>query len=488
MVTSGADLIVKGGLLVDGKSVRRADVLVRDGKVSKTGTDLPYHSAARVIDASGKYVLPGVIDCHAHPGHVGNMRADQMDAFSVCAAFGGVTTIIAFVGSLFASDSEYTPDVVKRFSEEGERISYLDFSAHGFFIGSVDSERAVDDLIDMGVTSFKMFMSDPYSGMMTSDDKLLRVMGKAADAGGLVMVHAENGYAIDYLTRKFMAEGKTGPKYLLPATPNITEAEAFYRAATYAKVTGCPLYAVHLSTREVVHLLRMVRSETPTIFGETCPHYLTMTNDEVLDKGALARVAPPLREEHDVEAMWKAVADGTISTIGSDSVGYLLKHKNIGGITPVPMDEDHPDVPFSGNIFEARAGFNTIEYMVPIIFTYGVQSGRITLPRMVKVLCENPAKIFGLYPRKGALKDGSDADLVVWDPAVRTVASSKHQHGNTDLCSFEGYELGAMPVLTMQRGEIVMENGKVVRPQGRARFLSRDTSKAAYSPAGYSVD
>ena len=485
MTTPKADVLIQGGLLASGRGVQRADVLVGDGKVAEVGSDLSSRTASRTIDATGKYVLPGAIDSHAHP-----MSMDKMDAFSTCAAFGGVTTIIAFAGSIKAwgYQAPTTADAIKRFIADSEKISHLDFSVHATFVGETEVEKTVPELIDMGVISFKMFMSYPRRGMMMPDQKMLQVMELVGARGGLVMVHAENGYCIDYLTDKFLAAGTVSLEYYLPSQPNILEAEAFYRAATYARVTGCPLYGVHLSTKEVLPFLRMVREEAPNVFGETCPHYLTLTNDEVLTKGPLGKVGPPLREQVDVEAMWQAVADGTISTIGSDSTGYNIKHKNIGGLAPVPVDEKHPDVPFSGNILEARHGLNTIEYMVPVVFTHGVQRGRITLPRLVQVFCENPAKIFGLYPQKGTLQVGSDADLVVWDPAKETVASIERQHGNTDYCTFEGFQLVGIPVLTMQRGEVVMENGQLVRPQGRARFLPGDPNKAAYAKGESKVE
>ena len=483
MSTPKADVLVKGGLLVSGRGVQRADVLIHDGKVAETGPDLSSREAHRTIDAAGKYVLPGAIDAHAHPVYM-----DKMDAFSTCAAFGGVTTLIPFVGNMNVTKSTPVPDVVKRFIDEAEQISHLDFAAHAVFLGVDDAEPAVPELLDIGVISFKMFMLHARRGRWTPDDRMLRIMELASAGGGLAMVHAENGPAFDYLVDKFLARGTVGPEWYLPSQPNILEAEAFFRAATYARITGCPLYAVHLTTKEVLPLLRMVREEAPNIFGETCPHYLTLTNDEVLTKGPVGKVGPPLREQVDNDALWQAVADGTLSTIGSDSTGYLIKHKNVGGLSDVSTDDIRADVPFTGNILEARHGLNTIEYMVPVVFTHGVQRGRITLPRLVQLFCENPAKIFGLYPQKGTLQVGSDADLVLWDPAVQTTASIERQHGNTDFCSFEGFQLVGMPVLTMQRGEVVVENGQLIRPQGRARFLPGNPDKAAYAAGGYKVE
>jgi dihydropyrimidinase len=378
----------------------------------------------------------------------------------------------------------FTPDVVATFIEESERTSYLDFAIHGFFLGNAETEESIPELLKMGILSFKFFMSSPRRGMLTTDAKLLTVMDQIAAGGGMVMIHAENGFAIDHLVDRHLAEGTVAPEYYLPSHPAYLEAEAAFRAVALARATGCPLYLVHLSSREVLRVLRDARAENPNVYGETCPHYLTLTNDELLRRGPLAKVAPPLRETEDVDAMWTAVADRTISVIGSDSTGYQRKHKNVGGLKPVPIDQNHPDVEFSGNIFEARYGLNTIEYMMPVVFREAVHRGRLSLNRFVEVFSENPAKLFGLYPRKGSIEVGADGDVVVWDPSAAATASATRQHGNADFATFEGFELLGIPVLTMQRGEIVMENGELVGRQGRSEFLARDRQATAYAPMG----
>lgn len=475
-----ADLLVKGGMVVSGRAVFRADIVVRNGKVAELSPDLSLRPASRTIDAKGKYVLPGAIDCHAHP-----VYQDKMDDFSICAAFGGVTTIMAFVGNFknwgFAG---YTPDIVRQFIRESEAISCLDFSVHAAFQGTDDPEKSLPELIEMGVSSFKMFMTHRRRGRMMPDEKMLRVMEMAASLGGLAMVHAENGCCQDYLLDKFMAEGKTSPEYFLKSQPNISEAEALFRAGVYAGITGCPLYGVHLSAKESLPILRLLREQGYTIYGETCPQYLTLTNDEVLRKGALGKTGPPLRGQADLEALWKAVAEGTLQTIGSDSAGFTVAQKQTGGQSTEHFlnIREHPTQ--MRDIFDARFGFNTIQYMVPVVFTEGVQKGRITLPRLVQLFCENPAKIFGMYPRKGTLEPGSDADLVIWDPSKTATATAKEQKGNTDWTPFEGFELQGMPVLTMQRGEVIVENNKWVGERGRGQFIHRSPRKAAYAPKG----
>ena len=481
MGTEKADVLVKGGRVVTGKDVAHLDLLIKDGRVQRLGEGLTQTEAARVIDASGKYVLPGAIDSHCHP-----VYSDKMDNYTICAAYGGITTVIAFVGNVSSwGFSGYTGDVIKEFIEEGERVSYLDFAVHGAYTTADEDavSRSVPELIRMGVISFKMFMAYRRRGMMMSDEGMIKVMDLAARDGGLPMVHAENACCIDYLTDRYTEQGKTSAEWFLPSQPNILEAEGVHRAAVFSQMVGSPLYPVHLSTHEALPIVRGFREQGLPLFTETCPHYLTLTNDEVLKKGALAKVGPPLRNQEDCDALWEAVADGTIDVVASDSGGFTRLQKLTGGQTAAP--EGGPDKTEIENIFEARYGLNTIEFMVPVVWSNGVNNGLITLPRLVQLFCENPAKIFGLYPKKGTLETGSDADLVIWDPNV--VHWVEGQHGNADFSSFEGFELLGMPELTMQRGEVVMEKGKIVGRSGRGRFLPGDPNIAAYAAKGHKL-
>ena len=474
-----ADVLVRGGLLVTGQGISLRDVLVKDGRVQELGDDLSQREASRVIEASGKYVLPGAIDSHCHP-----VYSDKVDQYSLCAAYGGITTIIPFVGNVSAWGwSGYTTDVIKEFIEETERLSYLDFSIHAAYTAADEDSlrRSAPELIRMGVISLKMFMAYRRRGMMMSEDSMIQVMDMAARDGGLAMVHAENGCCIDYLIDRYTGEGKTSAQWFLPSQPNILEAEGVHRAAVFSQIVGCPLYPVHLSTHEALPLVRGFREQGLPLFTETCPQYLTLTNDEVLKNGPMGKVGPPLRQQEDCEALWLALADGTIDVVGSDSAGITRRQKLTGGMTTELVDAQAT----GENIFEARYGLNIIEFMVPVVWSYGVNKGRITLPRLVQVFCENPAKIFGLYPKKGAIQPGSDADLVIWDPARVHIVD--RQHGNTDFSSFEGFELLGMPDLTMQRGEVIMEKGEIVGRQGRGRFLPGDPNAAAYAPKGHKI-
>lgn len=472
------DVLIRGGLLATGQGIQRADILVRNGKVARVAEELSDARARRVINASGKYILPGVVDAHQHP-----VYADKMDTASLSAAFGGITTLIPFVGNIRAWGFQgRTSECIKGFIEEAGRTSYLDFGVHGAFVADDDVAQELPKLVQMGVISFKCFMTYPRRGMMMPDAKLLQIMALAADLGAITMVHAENGYGIDYLVDYFTSRGLTDKEFFALSQPNLVEAEAVFRACTYASLTGCPLYLVHLSAHEVIDLLLDFKDRGVQVYGETCPQYLTLTNEAVLEQGALAKIGPPLRGEEDNEAMWAGLVLGALDAIGSDACGYTREEKmRLAG--PMRTDEAPP----ARNIFEARFGAPGAEQMLPVVYHHGVNRGRLTLPRLVQVLCENPAKLFGLYPRKGALRPGSDADLVVFDPSVRHTLGAATQHCKADYTLYEGWEVLGAPVLVMQRGEPVVEEGRLVRPQGHAQFLPGDPERAAYAPRGHAV-
>jgi len=485
MTHQPADVLVTGGLLVSGDGISKGDVLIRGEKVVQVGEGLSNRDVGKTIDASGKYVLPGGVDAHAHPTF-----SDKIDNMSICAAFGGVTTLICFVGSLPSwGYPGKTEDIVTQFIEEAERKSVLDVGVHAILTPEDESRISIiiPRLIREGVLSFKMFMTyTPRTPNMPHlqmpDHVLVEIMDLTARNGGIAQVHCETGCCIDYLADISVEAGNTGPEWHAPSQPSILEVEAVTRAATFSAVTGCPLYPVHLSAREVPAVIRHFRElDKAPLYAETCPHYLTLTNEEVLAKGPLAKVGPPLREREDNDAMWQAVADGTINVIGSDSTGFSSAEKFGGPDNKARAGDDISRF----NIFQGTFGANTIEHMMPVIWSRGVNEGRITLPVLVRQLCENPAKIFGLYPQKGSLQEGSDADLVVWDPTA--THKVRGQHGNADFSTFEGFELLGMPVLTMQRGDVVIEDGELVRPPGKARFIPGVPDRAAYALKGYNV-
>ena len=470
-----ADYIIRGGLVARGSGITREDIIVKDGKIRANDGRYREADAGRIIDASGVYVLPGIVDAHNHP-----VYADRIETFSLSAAFGGITTVIPFIANRRREGVEGTvSDMIREFQDEAAATSYLDYAIHAILLGDDDVDEQVPELMDMGVISFKMYMTYPRRGMMMPDERMLRAMELAAADGGIAMVHAENGYCIDYLVDRAIEAGNTGREHYAPSQPRILEIEAANRAATYAQVTGCPLYIVHLSAREMIGVLERFRGGDVRLFAETCPQYLDLTNKAILDFGALAKIGPPLREREDNEAMWRGLSSHLIDTIASDFCGHKRSQKGSYDFEGEPDGE--------ASIFDATFGGNWAEQMLCVAYHEGVNKGRITLPRLVQVMCENPAKIFGLYPQKGSLDPGADADIALFDPAARHTLSAEAQHCLADFTMFEGKEVIGQPVLTMQRGEIIVENGVMHRPKGRANYLPGNRDLAAYAPAGYKV-
>ena len=475
MADRGADYMIRGGLVVRGTGITREDIIVAGGKIVENDGNYTDTEIGRIIDASGKFVMPGIVDAHNHP-----VNADRIETFSLSAAFGGVTTVVPFIQNMRRQGIEGTvTDMIEEFMDEAAADSYLDYGIHAILLGDDDVEDQVPKLMDMGVISFKMYMTYPRRGMMMPDDRMLRAMEMAASDGGIAMVHAENGYCIDHLVERSVDAGHTGREHYAPSQPRILEIEAANRAATYAKVTGCPLYIVHLSAREILGVLEQFRGEEMHLFGETCPQYLDLTNQAMLDHGALAKIGPPLRNREDNEAMWHGLASHLIDTIASDFCGFKKSQKGSYDAEGDPDEE--------GSIFDATFGGNWVEQMLCVAYHEGINAGRITLPRLVQVMCENPAKIFGLYPQKGSLDPGSDADIVLFDPTVEHTLSAETQHCNADFTMFEGKQVVGKPVLTMQRGEILVENGVIQRPKGRARYLPGNRDLTAYAESGHSV-
>jgi dihydropyrimidinase len=290
---------------------------------------------------------------------------------------------------------------------------------------------------------------------MLSDDQILRVMDALAANGAIAMVHAENGAAIDYLTDKLSAAPPVKNDAYLKAHRDLLEAEAIFRAVALAESVGCPLYIAHVAVKEGVDAIRPLKPFLPMpLFLETCPHYLVLTNDEVLRRGPLAKIAPPIRERHDNDALWDGLRDGVVDVIGTDHAAIKSEKK---------MQCNH--------ILDARFGAPGIEYLLTLTYSEGVRKDRISLGRLVQVLCENPAKIFGLYPRKGAIVPGADADLVIFDPDKHSLCTAKTQHSKADYCLYEGMETVGAPILVMQRGKVLLEDGDLIGKPGDGKYL-----------------
>ena len=438
------DLLISGGLVVAGSGIRKADVGIKGEQIHSVEPELPRQEANRVMDASGKFVMPGVIDVHVHP-----VYEDDMSDLSFTAAHGGTTTLIHFA---YAKPGMKLVDTVKKYLEEGSQNSFLDFGIHGALFDPSSQVAEIPKVIDLGVASFKMFMTYAKLKWMTDDYHLTAAMDRIAECGGLAMVHAENGLATDYLEDRSLKKGEDQKEVFLKTRPDHLEAEAIFRALSISAITHCPLYIVNLSTAKGVAPIERAKEEGRTVYVETCPQYLTLTNEALLQLGPLSKIGPPLRTEADRLTLWKAIQRGMVDTIASDHAPKVKKK----------------DDPF----FEAPYGSPQSETMLTITYDEGVNTGRIEVCKLAQLFSENPAKIFGFYPKKGAIQKGSDADLILFDPNRVHTIQHRTQHSKAPYTLYEGRRCLGMPIFSMQRGSILIEDGEMKAKPGQGRFLS----------------
>ena len=448
-----ADIIVANGMVVS-SSIEQKAVVIKAGKVLDTPENADAYEADRVVDANGKFVLPGIIDAHFHP-----VYADRIDTLSKAAATGGITTLIPYVGAVAAwGQGGDLVDSVTSFIEEGESSSILDFGLHCTFTQKdmAAAERSIPALIEMGIISFKGFTAYKKRGMKLEDEEILRIMGLIAKHNGVFATHCENGPILDLLEDAAVARGEVSPEHYPATHPGISEAEAVFRVLSLAQVSGCRMYLPHLSARESLDVLRLFKSwNRQIIYAETCPHYLVFTDEELKKRGALAKMSPPLRQQADVDALWRAVQEGAIDVIGSDAAGHTVA----------------ANAPLHDDIFSAPHGIPGLDTLFTITYSEGVNKGRITLPHLVKMTCENPARIFGLYPKKGTLAIGADADVVIFDPAISGIVPKKNVFTKVDYSLYEGFRCLGAPTLVIQRGKIVMADGEIKAQTGQGAYL-----------------
>ena len=453
------DLLVTGGTVVSGQGRQDAALGIREGRVACIGAPESMPEAQEVLDVPGKLVLPGVIDPHVHFRAYSN-HVDSFSDVARSAAHGGVTTMVAFATG---EENETMLNTLQRIREEGEAGSVVDFSLHAWIFEDFDYLADIPKAIDSGVTSFKVMMGYRKRGWgrCIPDDYFYAALDIVGRHGGTVLVHAENGMVIDYLENKALGEGLDGADFLEYTRPPELEAENVARCIHLADLAGCPLYIVHLTSALALDEARRGLAAGKDIVVETCPQYLTLTGEVVRERGAPAKVAPPLRQEADIAALWKGVQEGWISLIGSDHAPYSLALKN--------------DPPFS----KAPYGMPGIETLLPVLYSEGVAEGRITAERLVQLTSENPARTLGLYSQKGALGVGSDADLVVIDPDGSSTVTAAGQHTNSDYSLFEGWELTGRLELSLLRGKPLLRDGELVQEPGYGRFVPRGASGAA---------
>ncbi len=453
-------ILIKGGRVITAADDYVGDVFVEDERISLIGESLDIQ-ADRTIDASGKYVLPGGVDPHTHLDMPfgGTVTIDDVESGQTSAAFGGTTTHVDFIiqpqGSSFA-------DAVDEWRAKANGKQVIDMGYH-MAVTDLKEGGTLEELAslpDQGITSYKLFMA--YKGaLMVDDETLFRTMQVAAETGALVMVHAENGDAIDVLVKEALAAGNTEPKYHALTRPPETEGEATNRAIQLARVAGSPLYVVHVSCAESVEPIQLAREKGWNVWGETCTQYF-FVDYTFLERpnfeGAKYVYTPPPRDKANQDVLWNAVRTDTLSAISTDHCAFLWDgQKTIG-------KDDFSKIPNGGPGLENR---------LQMIHEFGVRSGRISLNRMVELLSTNPAKLFGLYPRKGTIAVGSDADIVVFDPEKRVTISASTHHSKSDYNLYEGTEVTGSPEVVLLRGNVLVEGDELVAQPGIGQFIAR---------------
>jgi len=451
-------VIVNGSVVIPGHGTVDADVAITGERVAAllAPSSAAGYSTAQRIDASGKYVLPGVIDPHTHFG-LGAGLADW-ESESRSAALGGVTTVLNFLMSGHPYDEEY-----RLTREEADRASYVDYGLHLCPSSAGHLADIPRYIAEYGITSFKYFTSfrgseGQYLGIQGTDDgylyQYLRMI--AEFAGSVACLHAENIEVTWQLRKELQAAGRDDLAAWDESRPDWVETDCVQRGMLFARQTGAPLYIVHLSAALCLDEVRAARRRWPdlAVYVETCPHFLTHTSDAAFRPHTLGKINPPLRHGPDVEALWAGLADGTVDTVGSDHVARRKDKK-------------------AGTIWTSAAGFPGTGAILPVLLSEGLHKRRLPIERIVDLTSYNPARIFGIYPRKGTLAVGADADLVVVDLDREQVCDAATFQSHADYSLYEGWTLKGWPVLTMVRGQVVTRDGRVVGRQGRASYLAR---------------
>ncbi|MGO4539975.1 dihydropyrimidinase [Paenibacillus sp. 2TAB19] len=455
---------IKGGTIVTAADTYRADLLIKNGIIAKIGLDLSAEAAtesAEAVDASGKLVFPGGVDPHTHLDMPfgGTVTADDFATGTRAAAFGGTTTVIDFC---LTAKGKPLADSIAAWHRKAAGKAAIDYGFH-LMIGEINDEVLAElpaVVKEEGITSLKVFMA--YKNVFQADDgTLFRTLLAAKELGAMVMVHAENGDVIDFLIRQALEAGQTDPIYHARTRPSVIEGEATGRAANLAALAGARLYVVHVTCEEAVRQIAEARSRGVDVWGETCPQYLTLDESYLAQpgfEGAKYVWSPPLRESRHQEVLWNALKSGQLQTIGSDHCSF-----NYDGQKDLGLG-DFSKIPNGGPVIEDRFS---------ILYSEGVAKGRITLNEFVEMVSTRNAKLFGLFPQKGTIAVGSDADVVIFDPLVERSLSVQTHHMNVDYNPFEGMQVTGVPVSVLSKGEYVIRDRQFVGELGSGRYLKR---------------
>jgi len=457
----GFDLVIKNGKVILADRSFIADVGIKDGKVAAVRKSIKANGCP-VRDARGMYVLPGAIDVHVHfqLPFCGTISADDFENGTKAAACGGVTTIIDY--AIQAKGGSLKEAVEKRRAEADSKVC-IDYSLHGGITDwNENTRREMNELVSEGITSFKMFMIYRSQGWMADDAILFQGLEETTKNGSIIMVHAESAFVLDLLIERYHTPemmAKYGAYLHTLTRPCYTEYEAVQRAITWAKETGGRLYIVHMSSGEAAEIVARAKKEGVRVWAETCPQYLLLTDDVFKDKerGHLYGTCPQIKKKHDQQGLWQNLIKKNIDIVSTDTCTFDTKQKAM-------WEGDFTKIPF---------GMPGVETLLPLTYTFGVGKKHLSVNRLVQILSTNPAKLFGMYPRKGTIAPGSDADIVIFDPNKKVVLDYKNLQTNCDWSPYQGWKLRGWPVYTFSRGKLVAQDGKFVGNTGYGQFIKR---------------
>ncbi|MBZ5520949.1 MAG: dihydropyrimidinase [Acidobacteriia bacterium] len=454
------DTLIVNGTVVTATDTYVADVAITNGKITALGQGLPRDNSTRVLDAKGKYVLPGGIDVHTHLDMPfgGTTSADDFETGTRAAAFGGTTTLIDFAIQYKGQTLRTAFDA---WMQKASAKATTDYAFHCIMTDLPNARlEEMGDLVREGVPSFKLFMA--YPGVFMLDDAtIFRAMRKASTIGGMICMHAENGGAIDVIVQQALAEGKTAPKYHALTRPTTAEAEATSRAIALAEMAGSPVYIVHLSCNDALEKVREARDRGLPVYAETCPQYLYLSLEDMEKPGfesAKYVFTPPLREKWHQEKLWTGLKQDHLQVVSTDHCPFCFKEQKEMG------KDDFTKIPNGGP---------GIEHRMSLIYSGGVGKGRFSVNRFVELVSTTPARIFGLYPQKGTVAIGSDADLVIFDPNREHTISAQTHHMRVDYSMFEGIKVKGMPDIVLSRGRVVVQGDQFHGKPGQGNFLKR---------------
>ncbi len=459
--------LLQHGTVVTHERTFSADVRIEDDKIQAVGPDLAAPADARIIDAAGMLLLPGGVDVHTHLDMPfgGTVSSDDFETGTRAAAFGGTTTLIDFA---IQAKGTRLRDALDTWWKKAEGRASIDYGLHLIVTDLPDAAlEDMDAMVAEGVASFKLFMA--YPGVLMVDDAtIFKALSRTAGNGALICMHAENGSVIDVIVRRALAEGKTAPIYHALTRPATAEAEAVHRAIAMAEIAHCPVYIVHLSSEDALNQVREARDRGLPAFAETCPQYLLLSIEELERpgfEGAKYVFTPPLREKHHLGALWEGLRHDHLQVVSTDHCPFCFAdQKSLG-------KDDFTKIPNGGPGIENR---------LQLLFHHGVNQNKISLPRFVEIVSASPARIFGLYPRKGTIAPGSDADIVIWDPEAEHTISAATHHMRVDYSMFEGWKVKGNARTVLSRGEIIVDRGRWLGRAGRGVYLRRAARGGAW--------